>query len=76
MAVLITFLLALALTFMFLADSHSDTWTDSFNQRLNTLKVMLDLIETSNDIISDQNSLLCYNASILCCANCHRAKRQ
>ena len=76
MAVLITFHVALALAFMFLADSHSDTWTDSFNQRLNTLKVMLDLIETSNDIISDQNSLLSYNASILCCANCHRAKRQ
>ena len=54
MAVLITFLLALALTFMFLADSHSDSWTDSFNQRHNNLKVMLDLMETSNDIMSDQ----------------------
>ena len=65
MAVLITFLLALALTFMFLADSHSDTWTDSFNQRHNNLKVMLDLMETSNDIMSDQKLLLSNHASIL-----------
>ena len=65
MAVLITFLFALALTFMFLADSHSDSWTDSFNQRHNNLKVMLDLIETSNDFISDQKYLLSNNAIIL-----------